>query len=237
VTVDHNARQRAYFEERVPLTMVPSSTPYVRRHVDELVRFAGVGPADAVLEVGCGMGRYTFELAAKGLALEALDLSPVLLERLRAYQGDGDRIPLHCGDVADPPATLAGRFDAVVGFFMLHHLDDLGACFAGMATLLKPGGRIAFLEPNAFNPLYYLQVTLTPGMRWRGDKGLVHMRPSVLFPAMAAAGLTDLAQSRFGFFPPVLANRPWGARLERLLERPQVLHPVLPFQLVRGVRP
>ncbi len=233
---DHNAGQRAYFEERVPQTMVPSSTPYVRRHVDELVWFSGVRPGQAVLEVGCGMGRYTFELAAKGLALEALDLSPVLLERLRSFGDGAPDIPLHCADVAHPPRDLEGRFDAVVGFFTLHHLTGLTACFAGMARLLKPGGRLTFLEPNAYNPLYYLQVTLTPGMSWRGDKGIVNMRPGVLFPAMGAAGLSDLAQARFGLFPPVLANREWGARLERAGERLRPLRPVQAFQLVRGAR-
>lgn len=36
---------------------------------------------------------------------------------------------------------------------------------------------MAFLEPNAFNPLYYFQITLTPEMRWEGEKGIFQDAP------------------------------------------------------------
>ena len=116
--------------------MVPSGSPYLRRHTDALVGYAGLQPGERVLEVGCGMGRYTLLLAERGIAVEGLDLSPVLLERLRAFDGGRFDVPLHVADVIEPPADLLGRFDAVVGFFTLHHLHDLGVSFRAMARLL-----------------------------------------------------------------------------------------------------
>jgi SAM-dependent methyltransferase len=232
----HNVSQRCYFEERKLPRMVPTGSPYLRRHVDELVRFAGLRPPERVLEVGCGMGRYTLLLAERGFAVEGLDLSPVLLERLRSYDGGRLEIPLHVADVANPPAGLLGRFDAVVGFFTLHHLHDLRASFASIARLARPGGRIAFLEPNPLNPLYYVQIAVTPGMTWQGDGGIVRMRPSFVSTAMKAAGLRDLRLARFGFFPPFVANARWAGRLETHIERIRVLHPLLPFQLFGGER-
>lgn len=231
---DHNEGQRRYFEERPLPRMVPVRSPYLLRQVEELVRFARLAPGDRVLEIGSGMGRYTLLLAEKGLSLEGMDLSPVLLERLRTYDGGQHPIPLHAFDVAEPPADLKGHFDAVIGFFTLHHLHDLKACYRGMADLLAPGGRVAFLEPNALNPLYYLQITFTPGMTWKGDKGMLEMRRGPVFRAMKSAGFTELTLERFGFFPPFLSNRRAGRKLEELLERIPLLRPVLPFQLFGG---
>jgi SAM-dependent methyltransferase len=231
---DHNEGQRRYFEERPLPRMVPVRSPYLLRQVEELVRFARLAPGDRVLEIGSGMGRYTLLLAEKGLSLEGMDLSPVLLERLRTYDGGQHPIPLHAFDVAEPPADLRGRFDAVIGFFTLHHLHDLKACYRGMADLLAPGGRVAFLEPNALNPLYYLQITFTPGMTWEGDKGMLEMRRGPVFRAMKSAGFTELTLERFGFFPPFLSNRRAGRKLEELLERIPLFRPVLPFQLFGG---
>ncbi len=233
----HNRAQQSYFEGRVPGTMVPRATPYVRRHVDELVRASELTPGLSLLEVGCGMGNYTFELARRGFALEGLDLSPILLDRLRAYATAGFELPLHCADVLAPPAELLGRFEGVVGFFTLHHLHDLAGSIASMARLLQPGGRFAFVEPNAFNPLYYVQIAATPGMSFRGERRLTSMRPGVILPALRAAGLTDVFVHRYGFFPPQIVNRRSGRAVERALERVRPLRPVAAFQLFVGRLP
>ena len=113
---------------------------------------------------------------------------------------------------------------------------DLHASFKAMEKLAKPGGIIAFLEPNAFNPLYYIQMLITPGMTWKGDKGVAKMRKSLIFNAMKSAGLKNLSVYRFGFFPPFLANQPWGGKLERILEKLPLLGPFLPFQLFTGTK-
>ncbi|MFQ5737484.1 MAG: class I SAM-dependent methyltransferase [Acidobacteriota bacterium] len=232
----HNRIQTDYFSRRLKSTMLPAATPYISRQVDEVLQLARVTSENRVLEVGCGMGRYTLELAARRIRIEGLDLTPSLLDQLRKFEAARFSIPLHCADIAQPPAQLLGRFDRIIGFFTLHHLHDLGACFQGMAGCLKPGGRIVFLEPNPFNLLYYLQILLTPGMTWQGDRGILNTRPGVVFSAMSGAGLADLRLKRCGFFPPFLANRSWAATLETSLELLPLLHPFLPFQLFHGRR-
>jgi len=232
----HNEAQRHYFEERRLPRMAPGDTPYLNRHVDVALAALGLQAGERVAEVGCGMGRYTFLLARRGLRVEGLDLSPVLLERLARHDGGRYGIPLHTADLQDLSEELAGRFDAVVGFFMLHHIQDLAGCFAGVARLLRPGGRAAFVEPNPLNGLYYLQIALSPGMTWAGDRGIVDMRPGKIARAMRAGGLAAPRTTRFGFLPPLLANRPWGARLERGLERVAPLRPVSAFQLFQAVK-
>jgi len=233
----HNRDQRAYFEERVSPRMVPRRTPYLQRHVDEIVRFAGLTPDDRVLEVGCGMGRHTLLLADSGYRIEGNDLSPVLLDRLRTYDGGRDRIPVHAFDIAAPPEDLEASFDAVIGFFMLHHLHDLDLSFRGLARLLRPGGRLAFVEPSAYTPLIYVQIAITPGMTWKGDGGVARMRPGVVLPALRAAGFVDARARRFGMFPPFLANSAAGGSLERSLERLRPLRPFRAFGLFGACAP
>jgi len=93
------------------------------------------------------------------------------------------------------------------------------------------------LEPNAYNPLYYLQIALSPDITWAGDRGVTEMRSGSLRRALEAAGLDDVRIERFGFFPPAIANRPRGAALEHALEGLGALEPVLPFQLLGGRAP
>ncbi len=233
----HNAGQRRYFESDIKSTMVPRDTPYLNRHVDEIMRAAAIGPGDRVLEVGCGMGRYTLLLAERGVRVEGFDLTPFMLERLADYAGGRFEIPLHLGDAADPPPELHGQFDAVIGLFALHHMQEIPTVLRSLALLLRPGGRLAFCEPNPLNPLYYVQIAARPGMTWEGDGGIVRVRRAPIERALRDAGLTDVYWRRFGFFPPFLANGEVGRRLERPLESFPLWRPALPFQLFGGRLP
>ncbi|MBA3510064.1 MAG: methyltransferase domain-containing protein [Thermoleophilaceae bacterium] len=233
----HNKFQRDYFERADHPTLNAADSLYLRRHVEAMVRFAGITSGERVLEVGCGVGRYTFILAEQGIRIEGLDLSPQLLAKMRERNEKGYEIPLHAFDLLECPPEMYGQFDAVIGFFVLHHVHDLDACFATMAKLVRPGGRVAFLEPNPANPLYYVQIFVTKEMAWAGERGMLKMKTDFLEPAMEKAGLRPTAVSRFGFFPPFITNRRAGARLESALERVPVWHGAHPFQLFGAERP
>lgn len=233
----HNEQQRQYFSGRALPRMDPverSATPYTQRHVDAVLEAGGIGPDDDVLDVGCGPGKYTLALARAGVRVVGMDLTPALVDQLRRVAPE---IPAHVGDLANPPAELVGDFDAVVGFFVLHHIADLAGALAGVASLLRPGGRAVFLEPNPRFPGYLAQVTLTPGMSWKGEAGIFRMRATKLAPLATAAGLADFRVSRFGAFPPALANRTWGRRLEETLERVPGWSSARAFQVFSVRRP
>lgn len=215
----HNDQQIEYFSDRRLPRMTPrpgQATPYVANHVRAVVDAGRITPNDAIIDVGCGPGKYTVALADLGLDVQGLDLTPGLVEELRRT---APGIGAHIGDLMDPPAELRSRFDVVTGFFVLHHIVDLDAAFAGAAALLRPGGRAVFCEPNPLFAGYYAQILLTPGMTWSGDRGIVRMRPRLLERAARHAGFTSFHVQRFGAFPPALANRRPFARLEQSLER------------------
>lgn len=212
--------------------------PYVLRHVDEMVRGLDLKPGDRILEVGCGQGRYLLPLVDRGLDVEGLDLSPVLLDRLRSSAGAiGPSLKLSAGDLIEPSPERVGAYDAVVGFFVLHHLHDVSACLHNLARWVRPGGKVGFLEPNPLNPLFHVQILLTPGMSYRGERSILAMRPKVVLGALADAGMAETRLKRFGFFPPILANRSAMQPVERAIEAVPLWRGLLPFQLFQAVQP
>ncbi len=230
---EHNRYQREYYETRDLPRMVPTSSPYVRWHLERLLAVARLTRGGRILEVGAGLGRYTLPLLEMGFAVTALDLSPVLLDKLRLEASGRDLRTVAC-DIADVAAHVDTRFSHAIGFFTLHHLLDLGVAMRSLAQVLEPGARVAFCEPNGFNPLFYLQIVLTPGMTWRGDGGVSRMRPRVVLGAMERAGFGEVGVERFGVLPPFVVNRGWGGGLERRLDGALPMRWLRNFQVFHG---
>lgn len=219
----HNRAQREYFDEVERPRLAVEDTPYVRRHVDEALRAGHFSPGASLLDVGAGIGKGSVPLLERGFDVTANDLSPVLLDRL--HERTSGRIDTLACDIIDLPSHTTARFDGAVGFFVLHHLVGFDDIFRGIAGVLKPGARVAFCEPVAWNPLYYAQILCTPRMTFAGERSLSSMWPRIILPAMRRAGFDETASRRYGYFPPALTNRPRGRALESWLER----RPWLPF--------
>jgi SAM-dependent methyltransferase len=233
----HNQEVIEYYDYKIKKTMTPTNNLYTQHHLDEFLRYTGIKAGDHVLDVGCGMGRYTIPLAGRGIKIEGIDISQFLLNQLKGFNNSGIDIPLYCADILEYAPEMVDAYDAVIGFFVLHHMHDLPSCFSAMAKLVKPGGKVAFIEPNAYNLLYYIQIIITPRMTWKGDGGMAKMRPGIIFPAMKTAGLEFLSLYRFGFFPPFATNRTFGFWLEKRLEKFPLWSSLLPAVIFQGIRP
>ena len=109
--------------------------------------------APKVLEVGCGPGYLSLELARAGLDVTGLDLSPNCVEIAQHFAGKdpfvAERGPLNyvAGDFQETPARAEGSFDAVVFLGALHHFPDQNATLDRVSRLLKPDGIIIAHEP------------------------------------------------------------------------------------------
>jgi SAM-dependent methyltransferase len=94
-----------------------------------------------VLELGIGGGRVALPLARRGIQVEGIEASQVVLDRLRAMPG-GESIPVTIADMADLP--LDGPFHLVYlvwsGLFHLPSQARQVDCFRNVARVLAPGG-------------------------------------------------------------------------------------------------
>lgn len=110
-----------------------------RDQIDRLV-----GPDTRLLDVGCGHGTLLQAVYAKtphtyGLEPDASALAKNIL------------IPHKVVSLVEQMPFEDGFFDVVVLEWVLEHLDNPLAAFREIHRVLKPGGHVVFITPNAWN--------------------------------------------------------------------------------------
>jgi 2-polyprenyl-3-methyl-5-hydroxy-6-metoxy-1,4-benzoquinol methylase len=139
----------------------------LERRAKMIIDFCQIGPNKKILEIGCGSGTLTEKLAATGAEITATDIFPDFLA-LTAKKSAGGNVKTQIVDAE----TLAGLpdnyFNAVVGLSILHHLD-IDKTLASVYRVLKPGGAMAFAEPNMLNPQIALQKNIPALKKALGD--------------------------------------------------------------------
>lgn len=100
-------------------------------------------PGSHALDVGCGEGLLTFDLAARGLQVIGIDPHEPSIERATADPAADERSEFVCADFFAhefEPQT----FDLVASSAMLHHVDAAQA-LRRMRQLVRPSGFIAIV--------------------------------------------------------------------------------------------
>lgn len=102
-------------------------------------------PEGEVLELACGTGLWTRELAATARRLTAIDAAPEMLALNRVRTGSPAVRYVRADLFAWRPAE---RYDAVFFGFWLSHVpaDRFGAFWETVAAALAPGGRFFFVD-------------------------------------------------------------------------------------------
>jgi SAM-dependent methyltransferase len=123
-------------------------------------------PGMTVLELGCGAGYFTQELARSGADIVAIDVSPELLEIARTNCSS----PNVQYQIQNAYALSYSEavFDSVVGSSVLHHLE-IEEALRDIYRVLKPMGTIYFTEPNMLNPQIAIQKNIPWIKRKLGD--------------------------------------------------------------------
>lgn len=194
-------------------------------HVDKGWRKKAVGELIdvceplAVLDVACGTGDLTIEIAKKaapGSRIVGVDLSEEMMKAGRVKIADaGVDASMEQGD-GEALVYSDGTFDRVSVGFGVRNFEHVGAGIKEMWRVLKPGGKLVVLElsvpSNAFArgcyKVYFLKVLPAIGARMSGNRGAYEYLPdSVLrFPAperfmdmLREAGFGEVRHKAFAF--------------------------------------
>ncbi|GEM_PF-490290 len=101
-----------------------------------------------VLELGCGEGRLSVEIAERGLHVTGIDLSVERIERARERAqsvGVADRTRFLAGDL-NTISLPSGEYDCVVAHDALHHVFAIDRLVEEVWKSLKPGGAFIVMD-------------------------------------------------------------------------------------------
>jgi SAM-dependent methyltransferase len=146
-----------------------ASDRFFRRQIEQTAK------GGHVLDYGCGSGAYAaLHAATQGYTVTAIDISPVAIEEARAEAercGVADRIDFQVMN-AESLDFPDDSFDMICGLGVIHHLE-LDAALSECRRVVRPDGRVAFVEPLGHNPLINLYRKRTPDQRSVDEHPLV----------------------------------------------------------------
>ena len=169
----------------------------------EAVRATGLQPGDDVLDLACGTGSLTRDLAKRvgpnGRVL-GIDFSREMLRAARARPAPNMEYRL--GDATNLESVPSGAFDAATIAYGARNIPDLDALFSEMARVLRPGGvavclEIARPESRAFAAFYGLwfdKIVPWLGARISGDAWAYSYLPESVKEFVAPDELSDIME-------------------------------------------
>jgi SAM-dependent methyltransferase len=216
----------------------PAAEWLARRFRDRRAAWiAGLRPAGAVLDVGCGNGYMLAGLRARGWRVQGVELTDDGAAYARRTLG----LPVAVGPLGSL-GLAEGSFDVVVFWQSFEHLPDPRGTLATAARLLRPGGLVVVSVPNASS--WQARWAGPDWFHWELPRHLYHWDPATLAALFARVGLdvvrvrhanweqnpfgwTQSMLNRLGFPPNALFHGLWaegdagaGRGLQRLLAAP-----------------
>lgn len=158
-------------------TEYDSNYSFVWKHGLGVLEMLDPQPGERILDLGCGTGHLTHQIAAAGADVLGIDSAPDMVDTARrAY-------PTLRFEVADAASFAADApFDAVFSNAALHWMHPPARVAARIAAALKPGGRL---------------------VAEMGGHGNIQAILDALYPALHAAGCETPEALNPWYFPTI----------------------------------
>ena len=168
----------------------------------------GVGSL-RVLDLGCGQGWFSRQLARRGARVVGLDLSPEMLRHARRHEEE-DPLGIEFVEMDAASATnhwSRGSFDQVTACMSLQDMAEPRAAIAAAQQLLDPNGRLVFSVPHPFTELAHRE--------WiRDEEGnKLALEVDRYFESGAGTLAWNMARLRYSWESPALAIHPLRVEL------------------------
>ncbi|MCH8222850.1 MAG: class I SAM-dependent methyltransferase [Chloroflexi bacterium] len=132
-------------------------------HGPALVDFAGDVDGKKLLDLGCGEGYFSRQMAEQGASVIGVDLSPQQLDNARALEAEKplgiEYRETNASDLAEEFGEES--FDIVTACMSLMDMPEPERAISAAASILRPGGRFIF---NITHPCFQ-----TPYREWHRD--------------------------------------------------------------------
>lgn len=143
-----------------------------RADLDQVLDAVGaeIAPSDEIVEIGCGVGRISRELAARGARVRATDVSREMLDLARRHNPELENVEWIEADGRSLEPIEDRSADVCFSHVVFQHIPDPGVTLGyvrEMGRVLRPGGWAAF------------QVSTAPGVHRRrsiGERVRAHLR-------------------------------------------------------------
>jgi demethylmenaquinone methyltransferase/2-methoxy-6-polyprenyl-1,4-benzoquinol methylase len=167
------------------------------------VRATGLGPGGRALDLACGTGSLTRELAKRvgsGGYVLGIDFSREMLRAAEAHPVPN--IEYRLGDATDLVDVPASAFDAATIAYGARNIPDLDALFSEMVRCLRPSGVAVCLEiarPKsrvfaAFYRLWFDKIVPRIGARISGDAMAYSYLPASVKEFVAPDELSEIME-------------------------------------------
>lgn len=173
-------------ENRWDNALYESKHAFVWQYGEELLQLLSVQPGERILDLGCGTGQLTQNIALAGAEVMGIDQAPTMIEKAKA------NYPHLQFAVADAKNFQVDEpFDAIFSNAVLHWITEPDAVIRCMRQALKPKGRL---------------------VAEFGGKGNIKAIASALYSVLEASGYASPEKMSPWYFPSI---GEYAARLEQ----------------------
>ena len=188
-------------------------TAPAEREIQRFFEFASLLPDMNIVDVGCGGGRLTIPLLRLGhrvTGTEVADDNFIEIKNLVNKENLHGKLELAKTNFENSFAE--NKFDLAILCNVIHHFDPekKDIIIKNIAAALKPGGKIAIIEPNPFHPLYYpwyflKEISRQDRGRWQVEKNFLNSTPKKMTALLRDAGFDNIEMARYAAIPSRLA--------------------------------
>ena len=125
-----------------------------------------------VLDVGCGMGRFSDVASRWGASVVAIDLSRAV-DAAQRNIGARENVSIAQANIFDLPFR-EGTFDFIFSIGVLHHTPNTRAAFDNLPRLLRTDGKIAVWVYSSYDGFRWVFSDFYRRFTWRLPKRMLH---------------------------------------------------------------